>query len=101
MKIYEILKRENINKIFKDNKGDTWRVITHNDNLILVMDNEGSSHINIVNFYYLDEIFELNFEAIFFKQENILIDEGYKFDTTEQTEYIKEIQKVSKFKLEK
>ncbi|HCL4480370.1 TPA: hypothetical protein N2D99_002458 [Clostridium botulinum] len=32
--------------------------------------------------------------------ENI-IDEGHKFTTTEQTEYIKEIQKVSKFKLEK
>lgn len=35
------------------------------------------------------------------KEENILIDEGHKFDTTEQTECIKEIQKVSKFKLEK
>ncbi|APQ78710.1 hypothetical protein [Clostridium botulinum] len=39
-----------------------------------------------------------NFEDVM-KQENILIDEGHKFNTTEQTEYIKEIQKVSKFKL--
>jgi len=61
MKIYEILKKENVNKIFKDNKGDDWKVETHIDNLILKMNNEGSRHSSIVDIYYLDEIFELDF----------------------------------------
>lgn len=63
MKIYEILKKENVNKIFKDNKGDTWIVKPHLNNLVLVMDNEGSSHNSIANLYYLDEIFQLDFET--------------------------------------
>lgn len=63
MKVYEILKKENVNKIFKDNKGDTWKVKSHMDNLVLVMANEGSSHSSIVDLYYLDEICQLDFEA--------------------------------------
>ncbi|WP_407301658.1 hypothetical protein [Clostridium botulinum] len=48
------------------------------------------------NNYTLDEYYRY-----VINQQADVIDEGYKFDTTEQTEYIKEIQKVSKFKLEK
>ena len=62
MNIIEILKKENVNKIFKDNNGDTWKVKTHMDNLVLVMNNEGSIDSSIVNLYYLDEIFDLTFE---------------------------------------
>lgn len=64
MKVYEILKKENVDKKFKDNKGDTWKVVTHIENLILVLANDGSSHVSITDMCYLDEIFELDFVEI-------------------------------------
>lgn len=61
MKAYEILKNENIGKKYKDNKGDIWEVTNHMENLILVLANMGAMQVSIVNRYYLNEIFELNF----------------------------------------
>lgn len=63
VKIYEILKNENINKIYKDNNGDLWK-IKHaplNDGLVLVMINEGSMRLPITKMYHLDKIFQLDF----------------------------------------
>ena len=62
LKIYEILKNENVNKIFKDNKDDLWKIKPHMNNLVMVMENEGSAHMPIDKTYYLDEICELEFE---------------------------------------
>lgn len=68
MKVYEILKKENINKKFKDNKGQIWKVTLFMENLILILANPGSSGVSIVNFYYLDEIFELEFVEINYEE---------------------------------
>ena len=61
MKVYEILKKENIGKKYKDDKGDIWEVVNHMENLILVLANVGAQRVSIVNRYYLDEIFEISF----------------------------------------
>ncbi|NFN06120.1 hypothetical protein FDB50_15555 [Clostridium botulinum] len=61
MKAYEILKKENIGKKYKDNKGDIWEVVKHMENLVLSLANVGAKQTSIVNMYYLDEIFKLNF----------------------------------------
>jgi hypothetical protein len=64
MKVYELLKKENLNKKYKDNKGDFWKVTELMGDLILVMANEGSSHADITTMYYLNEIFELDFVEV-------------------------------------
>ncbi|HBJ1645835.1 TPA: hypothetical protein LA462_000288 [Clostridium botulinum] len=64
MKAYEILKKENISKKYKDNKGYIWEVVKHMENLVLSLANVGAKQTSIVNMYYLDEIFELDFIEI-------------------------------------
>ncbi len=64
MKAYEILKKENISKKYKDNKGNIWEVVKHMENLVLSLANVGAKQTSIVNMYYLDEIFELDFIEI-------------------------------------
>ncbi len=64
MKAYEILKKENISKKYKDNKGNIWEIVKHMENLVLSLANVGAKQTSIVNMYYLDEIFELDFIEI-------------------------------------
>lgn len=64
MKIYEILKQKNIDKVFIDNKGDYWMIRKHVDNLVLIMASEESSRSSIIDIYYLDDIFELDFQPV-------------------------------------
>lgn len=66
MKIYELLKKENINKKYQDSKGDVWIIekIGLVGNIGLILANDGGMRTRIEQLLYLDEIFELEFNEL-------------------------------------
>ncbi len=110
---YNVLKSQiDLLKKFIEDLEDVVSMERDSSNEFIIFEDEMASIDNPE--YLLDDEFINKMGELFIKQRKApikvgmtiqnfedVIDEGHKFDTTEQTEYIKEIQKVSKFKLEK
>lgn len=63
MKIWEICKKENINKIYVDDKGEKWKVVQKgNKDIFDLYDNENDS-ISCYG-YGISELVEMNFEEV-------------------------------------
>ena len=63
MKAWEICKKENVGKSFKDNKGSIWKVVS------IISSNETYYDLKtnperLVSFNYMSEIAELDFEEV-------------------------------------
>ena len=63
MKAWEICKKENVGKSFKDNKGSIWKVVSIISSNEIYYDLKTNPE-RLVSFNYMSEIAELDFEEV-------------------------------------